>query len=427
MKKVFSTLLVVLSSLSLYSQAPEGFNYHSIVRNNSGDPIVSQAVSFRFSILKGSPLGEIVYEERHDVLTDQIGAVSLVIGEGTNKSGNFETIDWGAGSYFLKIELDPAGGSLFIEMGTAQLMSVPYSLYSKTAANVFSGNYNDLTNKPITDGSETNINAGDNMIITGTGTMADPYKITNGFSGNFDDLTNTPITDGSETKISAGNFIAIEGTGTISNPYKISNLLSGDYNDLINKPVTNGSETKIAVGNNLTISGSGTINDPYVLSTRVHTVGEFYGGGIVFYVYDNGQHGLIAAATDQNPGIEWYNGTKRYTNTTGDGILAGEMNTILITALQTNDNPTGNFAAKVCADYSVISEAITYGDWYLPSKFELGLLFSQKNLVGGFKDNYYWSSTEFSSVSAWSQNFSTGIQYNLSKSLPYSVRAIRSF
>jgi hypothetical protein len=103
------------------------------------------------------------------------------------------------------------------------------------------------------------------------------------------------------------------------------------------------------------------------------------------------------------------------------------MNTMLIIALQTNDNPVGVFAAKVCADYSVTVDGVTYGDWYLPSKHELTLLFYQKDNVGSFANNYYWSSTEFSSLTAWCQNFSNGISNNQNKSLPYTVRAIRSF
>jgi len=147
----------------------------------------------------------------------------------------------------------------------------------------------------------------------------------------------------------------------------------------------------------------------------------------VFFIYDNGLHGLIASTADQDLGVDWYNGTKRYTNTAHDGVRAGEMNTTLIIALQTNDNPTGNFAAKVCSDYSVTADGITYGDWYLPSKYELNLLFFQKDNVGNFANNYYWSSTEFSSLSAWCQNLSNGVQSNQNKSLPYVVRAIRAF
>ncbi|MBK7712962.1 MAG: hypothetical protein IPJ37_20025 [Bacteroidales bacterium] len=81
----------------------------------------------------------------------------------------------------------------------------------------------------------------------------------------------------------------------------------------------------------------------------------------------------------------------------------------------------------MCADFSITVDGVTYGDWYLPSKYELGLLFSQKDLIGGFNNDVYWSSTEFSSITSWSQNFSNGKQVNLSKTLPYSVRAIRAF
>ena len=160
MKKILSTFLFLIVVLSLHSQAPEGFSYHAIVRDNIGIPLVNQAVSFRFTVIKGSPLGLSVFEETHNITTDDFGAVSLVINNGTDKIGTFETIDWGIDSYFLKVEIDKTGGSLYVDMGTSQLLSVPYALYAKAAANGFSGDYNDLINKPITNGSETNLTAG---------------------------------------------------------------------------------------------------------------------------------------------------------------------------------------------------------------------------------------------------------------------------
>ena len=121
-----------------------------------------------------------------------------------------------------------------------------------------------------------------------------------------------------------------------------------------------------------------------------HVIGETYGGGKVFYVDDSGQHGLIAALADRSTGIQWYNGTNKFTGTTGDGLYAGAMNTAIIIAAQMNDNPAGNFAAKVAADYSVQEDGVTpctgsaaeicYGDWYLPSMVELNLLYQQKAL-----------------------------------------------
>ena len=159
-----------------------------------------------------------------------------------------------------------------------------------------------------------------------------------------------------------------------------------------------------------------------------HHIGEKYGGGIVFYVYDGGLHGLIAARTDQSRGIQWYNGIPKFTGATGDGVNAGAMNTAMIVATQIDDTPGGNFAAKVCADYSVKgADGVTYGDWYLPSKAELNLLYKQKAVVGGFANNSYWSSTERDSQYAWYQDFDyRGAGYG-AKVVGQLVRAVRAF
>ena len=164
--------------------------------------------------------------------------------------------------------------------------------------------------------------------------------------------------------------------------------------------------------------------------TFTHKIGETYGGGKVFYVYDGGLHGLIAALADQgtSSGTQWDNGDSKLTGTTGDGVGAGAMNTTIIAATQMDDTPNGNFAAKLCANYSVkAADGVTYGDWYLPSKAELALLYKQKAVVGGFANATYWSSTETSSNNAWSQYFLNGQQGNNRKFKPFRVRAVRAF
>ena len=162
-----------------------------------------------------------------------------------------------------------------------------------------------------------------------------------------------------------------------------------------------------------------------------HQIGETYGGGKVFYVYDGGLHGLIAALADQgtSSGTQWDNGISELTGTTGDGLGAGAMNTTLIAATQMDDTSGGNFAAKLCANYSVIAaDGVTYGDWYLPSKAELNWLYKQRNVVGGFSSSGYWSATESDSFNAWRQSFnSNGYQYVTLKNAMLRVRAIRAF
>ena len=105
------------------------------------------------------------------------------------------------------------------------------------------------------------------------------------------------------------------------------------------------------------------------------------------------------------------------------------MNTALIIAAQIADNPTGMYAAKACADYSVVVDGITYGDWYLPSRYELNLLYLQNAVVGGFSYDYYWSSTETAFNLTSAQFFGNGsIEDAGYKSYPNNkVRAIRSF
>lgn len=160
--------------------------------------------------------------------------------------------------------------------------------------------------------------------------------------------------------------------------------------------------------------------------STVHYVGESYGGGIVFFVYDNGQHGLIAATADQSSGIAWQNGVARYTGASADGVGAGKINTAIAITIQMPDNNFGNFAAKACSDYSVTSGGVKYGDWYLPSNYELNLLYLQRTTVGGFTTNRYWSSTEFDDLS-YRIDFSNGNSSLSGRTNTFNVRAIRSF
>jgi hypothetical protein len=137
MKKVTTTLAVLLVALSLFAQSPSFLQYQAIVRNSSGLVIQNQAVSFRFSLMQGTPGGTSVYQETHNPLTNDFGLVNLLIGDGTPSLGNFQTVNWGNGPYFLKVETDPAGGTAWTDMGTTQMVSVPVILSGDAATNVF--------------------------------------------------------------------------------------------------------------------------------------------------------------------------------------------------------------------------------------------------------------------------------------------------
>ena len=103
------------------------------MRDAAGNIIGNQQVSLQFSVHETTITGTTVYQETHLATTTDLGLVNLAIGEGTATVGTFSTIDWGTSSHYLQVELDPAGGSSYADLGTTQLMSVPYALHAKTA------------------------------------------------------------------------------------------------------------------------------------------------------------------------------------------------------------------------------------------------------------------------------------------------------
>lgn len=120
----------------MFGQAPGVFNYQAVINSQDGSSLSMQPVSFRISLLQGEITGPAVYTETQQDTTNSYGLVILNIGLGTPVQGEFAKINWAKGPYFLKLELDPAGGSDFHHIGTSQLLSVPYSLFAGTVREV---------------------------------------------------------------------------------------------------------------------------------------------------------------------------------------------------------------------------------------------------------------------------------------------------
>jgi uncharacterized protein (TIGR02145 family) len=140
MKRIVLTIIIVLSCIFTIAQIPESFNYQAIPRDANGGVYPEQQMNIRISILIGSTSGSSVYTETFSQTTTSLGLLNLQIGKGIPVSGNFTTISWGTNLYYLKVEIDPSGGTTFADIGTTQLLSVPYALFSKT-----SGEMNNIT------------------------------------------------------------------------------------------------------------------------------------------------------------------------------------------------------------------------------------------------------------------------------------------
>jgi len=138
MKKIFLTVVLLTIAFTSFAQAPQAFKYQTVVRDNIGEVIANQNVSFRISIRNIYTTGLVLYQESHTVMTNQFGLANIEIGNGTPPiTGTFSSIDWGENSKFLEIELDTAGGTSYISMGVSQLLSVPYALHSETSEDSF--------------------------------------------------------------------------------------------------------------------------------------------------------------------------------------------------------------------------------------------------------------------------------------------------
>lgn len=131
MKKIYATIGLFLATL-LSAQIPQAFSYQTIAFNSAGAPIANGNVSLRISILDNSATGTVLYTETHNKTTNSKGLVNLNIGQGTATTGNFGAINWGTNAKFVKVEMDPAGGNNYTNVGVNQLMSVPYAQVSKT-------------------------------------------------------------------------------------------------------------------------------------------------------------------------------------------------------------------------------------------------------------------------------------------------------
>jgi hypothetical protein len=185
MKRIITICATILLTASVLAQAPEKMSYQAVIRNSSNALVTGQTVGMRISILQGSAIGSSIYIETQVPTTNINGLASIEIGGGSVVSGNFSTIDWSNGPYFVKTETDPDGGTNYSITGTSQFLSVPYALHSKTAKK---GSV--IQSKQYPDGFE-----GVTAILPVTGTYTVPsgkYLVATetrpdyfGFSGNF--------------------------------------------------------------------------------------------------------------------------------------------------------------------------------------------------------------------------------------------------
>ena len=319
MKKLI-TFLAFIATTAIFAQAPQGFNYQATVRNSTGQLLLNQNVLVKFNVLQNSATGTIVYSENQTVTTDDLGHINLVVGQGTATTGTFSTINWGTANYYLGIELNTGSG--YLAMGTTQLLSVPYALYSNSSGNaptptlangtIFVGNVTNQATSVALSGDVTITNTGAATIANNAVTTA---KIANA------NVTNA--------KLDKAN-IPLSGFGAAT----------ADVN-LGAKKITNLADP---------INAQDAVTKAYLAANATNLVSGTTNGDLLYW---NGTQWAVLSAPQNNANLKWCNGQLIWGNCPGNFTSHIEaQNFYTSSVLPTIEGPYGGIIDIPGTDYS---------------------------------------------------------------------------
>lgn len=251
MKKLITLFVILPLSISVFTQSPNKMSYQAVIRKTSGELVTNQVIGLKVSILQGSPSGSVVYSETYSPApqTNANGLVTVEIGSGSPVTRTFTGIDWAAGPYYLKTETDPTGGTSYTISGTNQLLSVPYALYSKSAASL---------STPYVAGQGITISA-------------------NTIGAN---LNLQVSTDGDILSLTPGNSVFVPGISSANKPIPIITTKSVT-NITATKAYGSGSVLFYSTSNSITETGiCWSLNQPPTVSDG-HVASGVYDGGFI--------------------------------------------------------------------------------------------------------------------------------------------------
>jgi hypothetical protein len=159
MKKLIALPCLLLCVFSAIAQSPQAIPYQAVLRNADGSVMANQAVTITFTIHNNAVDGTTEYQENHNTTSNALGLINLNVGQGTPSVGTFSTINWGSGTKFLQVTMNSGNGN--IDLGTQQMLSVPYALYAANSGASSVSNFQGNIGKGFTmisSSSPTNLN-----------------------------------------------------------------------------------------------------------------------------------------------------------------------------------------------------------------------------------------------------------------------------
>ncbi len=234
----------------LFAQVPQGIPYQAMIRNSDGSALMNTNVTVRFTLHQNTTTGAVEYQETQALVTNAFGLINAVFGQGIAVQGTFAAINWSNATKFIQVEANDGNG--YVDMGTQQMMSVPFAMYAAQSGS-----------------SNTNSN-----------TSFFTFESANQYSGSANSANSTTITT---LNLQANQAVKIEGTvsriGNTCNcndgtPGISLNVISGQIANVINSGI--GGQTNCSTD---VVSNKGFIIFKAVVPTTVDVV--FFNSGSI--------------------------------------------------------------------------------------------------------------------------------------------------
>ncbi|MDQ3141825.1 MAG: hypothetical protein M3Q56_06215 [Bacteroidota bacterium] len=228
MKSFLLSFIVLCTFISVTMAQTASFKYQGVARNAQNAALPNQNISLRLSILNqgGTP----VFVETHQTQTSDLGIFSVNVCAGTNPTGSCATIDWSSGNFQLKVELDPAGGANFINMGNSPILQVPVAAFAVKAGTAV----NDADGNSTNEIQNLNFNAANNTLAISQANNVDLSSLKNDADADPLNEIQTISLDTSDNSIRLS-----KNGGTFLLPASGANLWKKIGNDLVYQHTTN--------------------------------------------------------------------------------------------------------------------------------------------------------------------------------------------